>query len=532
MKIQNPIISGFHPDPCICRVEDTYYLATSTFEWYPGVEILSSHDLAHWTIVSRPLIDKKHLNLRGIPDSAGIWAPALSYSDGKFWLVYTIAYQIDGNYKDVKNYLTTSSTINGEWSDPIFLNASGFDPSLFHDDDGKKYIINPRWDYRPLPSKTKFSGLVLQEYDLMDRKLISEPVLIHKGSAVGGTEGPHLMKKDGWYYILAAEGGTGRHHSISVSRSKNLFGPYELSPFSPLITAYHYPDNPLQKSGHGNLVQSPTGDWYLVHLCSRYYGSGQFSPLGRETALQEIVWEYGWPRLRHGSNEPQVTVQVPESSETETNGGGTTNNTYETFEKPTLGAEWITLRTPFEEKISLIENPGKLRIHGGDSLTSVFNQSLVARRWQSVNFLAETSLDFNPETYQQLAGLVCYYNTKCWIFLGVSRDEHSGRRVVSITTNDNGTITEPLRGLYGYLNDSEPVFLQMNVQNAKIRCLYGTDGRSFTPLGEWFDGQKLSDQHVSGWAYTGAVVGLTAIDFDTKNSYADFDYFQYKETQK
>ncbi|MCO7124717.1 glycoside hydrolase family 43 protein [Sporolactobacillus shoreicorticis] len=524
MKVQNPILKGFHPDPCICRVGDTFYLATSTFEWYPGVEIHASQDLKNWTLVSRPLIDQKHINLRGIPDSAGIWAPALSYSDGKFWLIYTISYQIDGNYKDVKNYVTVSDQISEGWSDPIFLNSSGFDPSFFHDEDNRKYLVNVCWDYRPLPGKTKFSGLVLQEYDHDKKALVGKQKVIYKGSSTGGCEGPHLMKKDGWYYIIAAEGGTGRHHSISVSRSKNLFGPYEFSPFSPLMTSYHYPDNVIQKAGHGNLVQTSTGDWFLVHLCSRYYGVSKSSPLGRETALQELIWENGWPRLKHGTNEPQMTVNVPYSTTEEPK-----NETHATFDRP-LGSEWMTLRTPFDDKLSLSANPGKLRLYGGDSLSSLFNQSLIARKWQSVHFLAETALSFKPKSYQQLAGLVCYYNTKCWIFLNVTRDEFSSRRIVNITVNDNGTITDPLRGLYGYIPEqSDTIILRMLVKNARIKCSYSVDGEHFFQIGQWFNGEKLSDQYLSGWAYTGAVVGLTAVDFNLKDSYADFDYFIYRE---
>ena len=160
--ITNPILPGFNPDPSIVRVGDDYYIATSTFEWYPGVQIHHSKDLKNWRLVSRPLNRAGLLDMRGNPDSGGIWAPCLSYSDGLYWLIYTDVKRLDGNFKDAHNYLTTCETIDGEWSDPVYMNSSGFDPSLFHDDDGRKWFVNMVWDHRHLHNR--FGGIYLQEY--------------------------------------------------------------------------------------------------------------------------------------------------------------------------------------------------------------------------------------------------------------------------------------------------------------------------------------------------------------------------------
>ncbi|MCK5747068.1 MAG: family 43 glycosylhydrolase, partial [Oricola sp.] len=167
--IRNPILPGFNPDPSICRVGEDYYIATSTFEWYPGVQIHHSRDLVNWTLVARPLARKALLDMRGNPDSCGIWAPCLSHAEGRFWLVYTDVKRYDGNFKDAPNYITTCETIDGDWSDPVYVNSSGFDPSLFHDDDGRKYFMNMQWNYRGEgtggnPRHASFDGILLQEW--------------------------------------------------------------------------------------------------------------------------------------------------------------------------------------------------------------------------------------------------------------------------------------------------------------------------------------------------------------------------------
>jgi len=190
MTIRNPILRGFNPDPSIVRVGDDYYIATSTFEWFPGVQIHHSRDLVHWHLLTRPLNRASQLNMLGDPDSCGIWAPCLSYADGLFWLIYTdvkrfgrasVAGASGASMRDFHNYLVTSPRIDGDWSDPVYLNSSGFDPSLFHDDDGRKYLVNMLWDHRP--GNNRFAGIVLQEYSVKERKLIGERKNIFKAQS-------------------------------------------------------------------------------------------------------------------------------------------------------------------------------------------------------------------------------------------------------------------------------------------------------------------------------------------------------------
>lgn len=532
-RIINPVLRGFHPDPCVCRAQGKYYMITSTFEWLPGIALYESDDLVNWTSRGGILRD---LDLGGIPDSAGIWAPALSFDNGTFYLIYTISRQIDGYFKDVENYVITASSIEGPWSRPVFINASGFDPSMFHED-GKHYVLNPQWDPRPLAGHRKFNGLLLQEFD-MEKGMAGPSRVVFEGSGTGGTEGPHLMKKDGYYYMIAAEGGTGRHHSICVARSENLWGPYEVSPYHPLITSWEK-DTILKKSGHGNFVETYQGEWYMTHLCARYLDRKQVCVLGRETALQKLEWLDGWPRMAQGDAAPMVVVEGPAGSGEAKcpdcgapEGAAKTSacraaKSYSThFPKGTdlEKEEWLFLRSPLSEKGELTDQG--LRLKGNDSLTSLFRQSLLGRRWESFSFTAGASLRFSPYHYAQTAGLVCYYNTKVFHYLYVGYDEKRQKRMINILSNDNFSFYEPLEGNYVYLPDeADDIHLKVRVDQEMLQFGYSVGREEWKEIGPGLDASILSDEHAQGWAYTGAVIGITAVDNFNKDTCALFTEF-------
>ena len=315
----NPILRGFNPDPSIVRVGDDYYIATSTFEWFPGVQIHHSRDLVHWRLIARPLNRASQLDMRGDPDSCGVWAPCLTHADGLFHLIYTdvkrygrttTAGVSGASLRDFHNYLVTSERIDGDWSDPIHLNSSGFDPSLFHDDDGRKYLVNMLWDHRP--GQNRFAGIVLQEYSPAQRKLVGARHNIFKGTSLGLTEAPHLYKRDGWYYLITAEGGTAWGHAVTMARSRALLGPYELHPDVHILSARHRPDVPLQRAGHADLVETQSGETYMVYLCGRPIANRGRCTLGRETAIQPMTWSAdGWLRTTTGEGIPVVEVPAP-----------------------------------------------------------------------------------------------------------------------------------------------------------------------------------------------------------------------------
>jgi xylan 1,4-beta-xylosidase len=534
-KIVNPILRGFNPDPSMVRVGDDYYIATSTFEWYPGVQIHHSRDLVHWQLLTRPLNRASQLNMLGDPDSCGIWAPCLTYADGLFYLIYTDvkrygrttqAGTTGASLRDTHNYLVTCETIEGEWSDPIYLNSSGFDPSLFHDDDGRKYLVNMLWDYRP--GQNRFAGIQLQEYSHAEKKLIGPREVIFKGTPIGLTEGPHIYKRNGYYYLLTAEGGTSWGHAVTFARSQSLSGPYELHPDTYILTARNRPDAELQKAGHADLVETQTGETYLVHLCGRPLRNRGRCTLGRETAIQKMKWgEDGWLFTSDEEPVPRLEVVAPSLPDHEF----LTTPARDDFDNPELSIDFQWLRSPWpSELFSLTARPGHLRLFGRESIGSFFRQSLVARRQQSHCYTAITSVQFNPEDFQQTAGLVCYYNSAKFHYLYISYDDTLGKhlRVMSSIPDQLQTdvFTAPTP-----ITANGPVELRVEVDFERLRFAFRTNNQPWTWVPEVLDASILSDEASAPGQpnFTGAFVGMCCQDSSGLGRPADFDYFEYNE---
>ena len=521
--IQNPILPGFHPDPSIVRVGEDYYLATSTFEWFPGVRIFHSRDLANWTLVATPLDRLRQLDLIGVPDSGGVWAPCLSHCDGLFYLVYTNTKLWDGcPYKTCYNYLVTAQRIDGPWSDPVYLNASGFDPSLFHDTDGRKWIVNMEWDHRP--GRNAFSGILLQEYSHDAKQLIGPIRKVFTGTDLGCVEGPHIFRRDNWYYLLTAEGGTGYKHACTVARSRTLEGPYEVDPETPFLTSAGAPDLELQKAGHGDFVCTPAGDWYLAHLCSRPVKGTRRCVLGRETALQKIEWSAdGWPRIDGGGSQPKVTVAVPGNA---TARNAAIENRHYTFGPEDLDKDFQSLRQPIGACwISLSERPGWLRLKGADPLSSCFHQSLIGRRVQHFHSEAETLTDYRPVNFQQSAGLTFYYDTRRHYHLMIGCSD-SGQRMLNVwyrVGDEWGFLLEE-----DYLvPDAGSIGLKIRYHHDYLELSYKTEESDWIHLPCRPDATWLSDDAM-GMAFTGAFFCLSAQDLSGQYFPADFNYFIYR----
>ena len=534
--IRNPILRGFNPDPSIVRVGDDYYIATSTFEWFPGVQIHHSRDLVNWRLLTRPLQRASQLDMRGDPDSCGVWAPCLSYSDGLFSLIYTdvkrygrttVGGASGASLRDFHNYLVTCPTIDGEWSDAVYLNSSGFDPSLFHDDDGRKYLVNQLWDHRP--GRNRFAGIVLQEYLPKERKLAGERHLIFKGTSIGFTEAPHLYKRNGYYYLITAEGGTGWGHAMTMARSRSLTGPYELHPDKYIITSRARPDVALQRAGHGDLVDTQAGDTYAVYLCGRPIPNRGRCVLGRETGIQKMVWgKDDWLRTEDGSGAPVLESPAPSLPAAPFPAPAVR----EDFDGDKLPIDFQWLRTPFPaELFSLAERRGYLRLFGRETIGSIFRQSLVARRQQAHCFSAITAMEFEPEDFQQMAGLVCYYNSTKFHYLHVSHDEAQGRhlRVMTCTPDSpqSDAFTAPVPIPTGRIE------LRVEVDFERLRFAYRVGGGAWSWLPEQFDASILSDEATVPGApnFTGAFVGIACHDMSGRAHPADFDFFEYRERE-
>ena len=529
--IRNPILRGFNPDPSIIRVGDDYYIATSTFEWFPGVQIHHSKDLINWTLVARPLNRISQLDMKGNPDSCGVWAPCLSYDDGTYYLVYSNVRSFDGVWKDTPNYLMTTKDILGDWSDPVFLSSSGFDGSLFHDEDGRKWYLSMLVDHR---GGKFFGGIILQEYDVKLRNLFGQVYHIFEGSELGITEAPHLYKRNDYYYLMTSEGGTEYGHAVSFARSKSIEGTYELHPNNPIISNRTNPESPLQKCGHADLVQTQNDDWYVVFLVGRPLTKLGRCTLGRETAIEEVEWRADeWLYLKKGVNGPRLEVPAP--SYLKGNGPVERKESRDDFERKYLDIHFQSLRIPISEYwLSLTKRPGYLRLFGRESLSSFHLQSLIARRVQHFHVEVSTCLEFKPKSFQQMAGLICYYNTGHWFYLHLMGSNNIDKNYLQIISCDNFEMTDILENPIDVSNKNR-IYLKVKFNRADLQFYYSDNELEWLKVGDCLDGSILSDDYVREGsnqyrpAFTGAFIGLCCQDLTGQKLHADFDWFEYNE---
>jgi xylan 1,4-beta-xylosidase len=494
--------------------------------------------------------------LRGHPDSSGVWAPCLSHAHGQFWLIYSDVRSMYGAYKDTHNYLITAPAIDGPWSERIYLNSSGFDPSLFHDTDGRSWLLNQQWLHHP--DKHPFNGILLQEFDRERGQLVGPVKNIFRGTSLGVVEGPHLYQrqngKDSWYYLLTAEGGTTFEHAATLARSRHIDGPYEVMPGNPLLTSQGSPTRSLQRAGHASCVQTEAGEWYMAHLCGRpveWNAPGtvpQPAPasydqlhciLGRETALQKLHWRAdGWPELAGGGRTPRTEVDAPLGVAPLPGAAKPARDAEparDDFDAPALGPHWNSLRVPMDASwLSLSERPGHLRLRGRESLMSAFDQSLVARRQQHLHCRAETALDFTPTSFHQMAGLAAYYSTRNHAYLHVTAPLDGSGRALSLLVNRDGIATEPVPALA--LPPVGTVRLALTLDHAQLRFAYALDGGHWQDVGPAIASTFLSDEFACqqrdgffhSFGFTGNFIALACQDLAGTRLHADFDHFSYE----
>ena len=514
--IKNPILTGFHPDPSLIYVDDVFYIANSTFEYFPGVKISASKDLANWETIGYPLNERRLLNMEGNPKSCGVWAPALSYCDGMFYLVYTNMRYWTNPYKDSHNFITTAKDITGPWSDPVYINSSGFDPSLFHDDDGRKYFVNMEWDYRKSNHNNdydQFSGILLTELDPVCLKPISPPVKIFSGSERGLVEAPHIYKKDGYYYLFTAEGGTIYEHAETVARSKSITGEYELHPNTHLICTKNNPESALRKTGHGSIAKSKDGRWWFAFLCGRPIDGSMRCPLGRETAVNELVWKDDWPYLKSGTTVPDESFegygeQLPKEAVS-----------YD-FSSKEFTADFMSVRSM--PKYS-IEPNGLLRLWGGNSPYCCFDQGLLARRQADFSFTASVSFLLEGKNFQQMAGLMYRYDEDTHYFLRIAHEEN--KTMLGLLCSDGGAFSIPIEIELPLLE--KPIHMRLTVERRVAFFYYSLDGEAFIQIPHEIDASTLSDDYANPLGFTGAFVGMCCVDMYNKTAYADFSEFRY-----
>ena len=538
--IKNPILPGFNPDPCICRKGDDYYLVVSSFEWFPGIPVYHSKDLKNWELYTHILTDETKIDLKKLPSSKGIWAPCLTYCEEEdlFYIVYGIMNSMNARYFDVDNYLITSKDIKGEWSEPVYLHSSGFDASIFHDDDGKKWIASLDWETRE--GYEKPGVICLVEYCTKKKEIEGYPKRIWSGGTDRGCiEAPHITKRGDYYYIMCAEGGTGYGHSVTMGRAKNIWGPYEKDSMNPIVTSipgdfyerhdpdhlkpkYYNPESKLQKSGHGSYIETTSGEVYLVHLTSRPFVPELRCTLGRETAIQKMKWtKDNWLRMEDESNLAKEYVSESKLEEHLVS----SIPSFDDFDSNELGLQYYAPRISPLSFADVKSRPGYVRIRGQESRTSLNKVSILARKLTSVYARITTKMEFYPEVHQHSAGLIMYYDNMNYINLRKYYSETLGQSALSIIHLENGEKTEflntriPIKDI--------PIYLRLYIQGRKSYFEWSYDEKNYQRIGKVFDTTKFSDEYCKYGEFTGTFIGLTCADRVKHKHYADFDFFEY-----
>ncbi|AIQ52108.1 glycoside hydrolase family 43 protein [Paenibacillus sp. FSL R7-0331] len=506
MNFKNPIISGFYPDPSICRVGADYYLVNSSFHYFPGVPIFHSQDLVNWRQIGHCLTRPQQLSIPKVGSSMGIFAPTIRYYNEYFYMITTV---ITGRAdSEIRNFYVRASNPAGPWSDPVFLDWPGIDPSLFFDEDGSVYITGTN------ALSSQEAGIYQAELDIETGKLNSQRQLIWTGTGGKAPEGPHLYRINGYYYLLIAEGGTEYGHMVTIARSSSPYGPFESAPNNPILsqrsTAY-----PIQAAGHADFVQAHDGSWWAVMLGIRPFSRRHH--LGRETYLSKVEWsEDGWPVIGdNGHIHPEMegpsfyTGALPDKNE------------LDHFNSAELDDVWNFARNPQPEDWSLQTRSGWLTLHGSAvTLDDVDSPAFVARRQQHFNCSASARLEFEPG-HKDEAGLTVYMNELHHYEIALTRVDGQRsvilrKRVGSVWMiaeqhpyNENHIIMDIVA------NPKEYSFYYRNPEHADSKLL------------GYAESSLLATEVAGG--FTGVYIGLYATgNGDKASSPAYFDWFHYQ----
>lgn len=489
---QNPVIPGFYSDPSVCRVEDDYYLITSTFEYFPGVPIFHSKDLIHWEQIGHCIHRKEQ-----IPGGINIFAATLRYHEGVFYMITT-------NITGGGNFFVTATDPAGPWSDPVWINVPGIDPDLFFDEDGKTYVIS--------------SPMILYEIDLPTGEIKLPGRKVWNGTGGRYAEGPHIYKKDGYYYLMAAEGGTEEAHMETIARSHSVWGPYRENPANPILTHANAAGqgNPIQGVGHADIIQAHDGSWWIVFHGYRSISDKVHHILGRETCLAPVCWpKNGWPVVNgNGTATVEMTTPTlplhpfPQPS-------GRTD-----FNEKELGPEWNFIQFPDENNFSLSEREGFLRLKGSaEVITMIYNPcTFVGRRLTDHYVTATIRLEFTPRKENEEAGMVLINNGSHFDIM-VTKKNDERILVVKLQFGQTLYTSKEISLRPG------PVDLRIKGKRTTFTFSYAQDGAEFTDI-ETVDAKFLATETV-GW-FTGIYVGLYATgNGHASKAHADYDWFEY-----
>ena len=502
----NPILAGFYPDPSIARAGDDYYIVTSSFSYYPGIPIFHSTDLVNWTQIGHVLDRPSQLDLDGLSISRGVFAPTIRYNDGTFYIICTL---VDAG----GNFLVTADNPAGPWSDPVWLPFDGIDPSIFFDDDGRVYITNNG----PPEDKPLYEGhraIWIQEFDPEMQTLIgSRKVVVNGGVDITQEpiwiEAPHIFKKEGTYFLIAAEGGTGYNHSEVVFRSDSPTGPYEPYADNPILTQRHLPGDrpfPITSAGHADFVELPNGDWWAVFLATRPY-EGDLYNTGRETFMLPVEWtDDGWPVIEDGTEPIPYLLERPalprsRPAEVPTTGNFTIRDE---FDDGVLPPYWNVIRTPREPFYEVRD--GALILTARDAgLYELEQPSFVGRRQQHLHASASTAMRYLPGEPGDKAGLAAFQNSGHYFLMSVTLD--GSQPVVQLERTAGGDI-DLIASIPLELPPDGSIYLKIEAHAGDYDFSYGLQPGEWTSLLDGADGTILSTAEAGG--FVGSFFGLYA----------------------
>ena len=490
-EYRNPIIPGYHPDPSVCRVGDTFYLVNSSFQYFPGVPVFQSKDMVHWQQIGNVLDRESQLPLKGASSWLGIYAPTIRYHEGTYYMITT-------NVGNGGNFMVTAKDPRGPWSEPIWLKQQGIDPSLYFEN-GKCYMVSNPGD-----------AIWLCEINPKTGEQLTESKKLWQGDGGRYPEGPHIYKKDGYYYLLISEGGTELAHRLTIARSKKIEGPYESNPHNPLLTNCSRLGQgmQIQGTGHGDFVQAKDGSWWMAFLAYRNYG-GSYHHLGRETYLAPVKWEKGqWPVVNGG-------LPVDTLMKANTLPAVVLEKHLEADEfAPTTGKyEWMYIQNPISANYATPDVKVR-RLYPHGTLTENNQPTFLGRRQESANFTLETSVLPKGDVE---AGLTVYQINDGHLDLVVSQKEIALRCKLKSIDYVVKSVPRTAPGYYAKI--------RIRSNGEMYTFEYTEDGTTWHELGAM--NCSLMSTEVAG-GFTGVTLGMFA-EGKEKSGHADFSYFHYAE---
>ncbi len=519
----NPVIPGFFPDPSVVKVGDDYYCVNSTFEYFPGIIISHSKDLVNWKQIGHVFNKTEDLDLSSYWDGMGIWAPDISYYNGEFYVFYcTVQLKKDRSYNVRGNYMVKSKSIMGPWSKPVQLTDNGNDPSHFVDPNGDHYMLYAAG----IPTG---NGTKIVKLNKECTKIIEGPFWLETEGKKAAPEGPHLLFKDGYYYLtMAASGGLFNGHHMLVARSKNIYGPYINSPYNPSLTQKN-PQAINFHQGHGKIFMTQNEEWFTMVISQRWLpgilkdkpANKGISQLGRETSLIRLEWTNdGWPKDKTGRQAMDIDIKpnLPEFKQL--------NKVSDEFDGISIGLPWQFRRNPVEKDISLMEKKGFLRIYTGDfDLDTILGRNVLVQRERWLKYQASLKMNFNPDTKEQ-SGITCYYDTKTFARLGLQRDS-LGKLVLVLEEMKFGVPS--INSIVANIRQTN-LYLKVTVDKLQRDFFYSYDNKKWEKAGSILNASYLSDQGTPNWGFMGMMVGIYSFNRGTdKRIAADFDWFRITE---